>query len=492
LPKADINLDPYLGELTMYSISKIKTLLFILTVAMGSINISLAQKTGIFDVATVDIIATSSSPYLLDKPRDLDFHPTSTDTMELWVLNRGGTTSGSSVTIISNSGKPTQSGQLKKDGNAYHFMHMSTGLAFGENGDFATSPGVKDANHGGGGNPGFTGPALWSGDLSVFAEPCPGCNGSHLDMLHSSPYAKGIAHEPGTLGIGNAGNVYWVFDGSPNADIARYDFGLDHGPGQTSHAGASVQRYKGLGIVGQSLGTANSEVAMPPCHMVIDPTGWLYACDNTGSNSRVIRLDTKTTSYKNILSPPYGEGQSEYAEYNFTWEVFPTVGLNQPSGIEVAGNWLFVSDYATGEIIAYHISTKTEIGRLQTTAGIMGLKWGPEGNLWYVNATQNELVRVSGIHPPTGINDKFIDDLKVNIYPNPSDGSFTLTMNIARSQDINISVFDIRGKRIYSNYEKQLSGTYNKQIDLNDYAKGLYHLRIVTNEGVANKKVIVQ
>jgi len=91
-----------------------------------------------------------------------------------------------------------------------------------------------------------------------------------------------------------------------------------------------------------------------------------------------------------------------------------------------------------------------------------------------------------------GINDRSAYDLRITMYPNPGEGSFTLKMNIAGTQDINIDIFDLKGKRIYSDHEKHFSGIYNKQIDLSNYAKGLYHLRVVTKEGVVNRKVVVQ
>ena len=88
------------------------TVIFILLFTIGISNISLAQ--GIFKDVTFDVIATSSAPYLLDKPRDLDFHPTSTDTFELWVLNRGLPTNGSNVTIIANAGQAGQTGRYPR------------------------------------------------------------------------------------------------------------------------------------------------------------------------------------------------------------------------------------------------------------------------------------------------------------------------------------------------------------------------------------------
>lgn len=70
--------------------------------------------------------------------------------------------------------------------------------------------------------------------MSIYAEPSGG-NGSHLDMLHESPYCQGIASE--TL------NRFWVVDGNLG-DIVMYDFKADHGPGNNDHADGVVHRPK--------------------------------------------------------------------------------------------------------------------------------------------------------------------------------------------------------------------------------------------------------
>lgn len=121
----------------------------------------------------------------LDKPRDLAFAPTPAP--NLWVVNKKTEASGGSTVTYFDAGLPTQDAQLKKDQNSWHFMSLPTSIAFSYNGNFATSPGVLDANHQNGASH-FTGPALWSSDWSVYAEPSGG-NGSHLDMLHQSPLA---------------------------------------------------------------------------------------------------------------------------------------------------------------------------------------------------------------------------------------------------------------------------------------------------------------
>lgn len=330
---------------------------------------------------TYATIATSSDN--ISTPQDLDFSPSESNPDELWIINKGtenAPTYGGSTVIIHNAGKSNQSAEYRQDQNAWHFMSMPTAIAFGAKTylneyTFAISPGVFDANHAGSG---FTGPSLWSADLSVYAKPSGG-NGSHLDMLHGSPYSMGIAHEKD--------NIYWVFDGY-NKEIVRYDFGEDHGPGNDDHADAKVHRYRDVVV------TRDNTV---PSHLVVDKqTGWLYICET--SKSRVLRLNINSGNKKSNLSPINEPLEEHWEMENTEWEIFTDNNLTKPCGIEVNENRLFVSDYSTGEIIAYDVSTKAELGRIQTgAAGIMGIKVGPDGKLWFVDFLSNKVERVDPV-----------------------------------------------------------------------------------------------
>lgn len=324
--------------------------------------------------AYTEIASNSSTGGKLSAPTDLDFHPTRSN--ELWVINEGTEATGGSTVMFSNAGLSNQSYDYRKDGNSWHFMSLPTSIAFGDNGNFATSTGVLDANHQGGK---YTGPTLWPGDLSIYAiignPPTQQYNGSHLDMVHESPRSMGIANEEG--------NVYWVFDGY-YGNICRYNFSGDHGPGQDYHGDGKVHRYKEVSVV-RKPGV--------PSHMILDKaTGWLYICD--AGNERIIRLDTKSGTKKKNLTPQ--EPLAEYWEMQgAVWEVFADTNLQKPCGIDIKGNRLFVSDNATGEIIAYNTDTKSELARINTgNSGIMGIKIGSDGKVWYVNYTQNKIFRV--------------------------------------------------------------------------------------------------
>lgn len=84
------------------------------------------------------------------------------------------------------------------------------------------------------------------------------------------------------------------------------------------------------------------------------------------------------------------------------------------------------------------------------------------------------------------------DKLVLEIYPNPTANSFILELNISRKNDVKINLTNVAGQLIYSGELNQFVGIYKKQISLNEFAKGIYYLQIITNDEVINKKIIKQ
>jgi hypothetical protein len=400
-----------------------------------------------------DLIVNSSDQ--ISQPRDLDFHPNG----DLWVTNTGTENSGGSTVKVENPGVTGQTDLWEQDGNAWHFMSLPSGIAFSNNGNFATSTSVLDANHNGGS---FTGPSLWSSDPLIYAvDHGPGTNGSHLDMLHESPYSMGIASEKD--------NVFWVYDDYSN-DIVMYDFDEDHGPGNSYHDDGRVLRYQGMGLSAINHTIVN--------HLVLDNNKkWLYFVD--GGNQRVMRLDITTG---NLGGAPSWGPQETLAEYQkvvgYTWEEVVTTGLVEPAGIDLIGNKLIVTDHSNGDIIFYDVSSipATEIGRIQTNEpGIMGTVIGPNGRIWYANASLNKVVK---IEPSTviflGVEENIL--LAGNrVYPNPVESTLFFT------NDANIvQVFDITGKLVISEYNNISS------MDVSSLDKGIYLIEV---DGVKTKFV---
>ncbi len=308
----------------------------------------------------------------LATPRALAFHPDRPD--ELWTWNRA--TDGTVIYFA--PGTRSQRVDARVDAYGDHFMEEVSGAAFGAANTFATCHESRNTYNNTRPPNDFMGPALWPADLAIYARVHQNDQllGSHLDMLHGSPMCMGIAHLQG--------NQYFVFDGDAGS-LTFYDFQRDHGPGYEDHSDGIIRRYPEVRL---------TRKANVPGHMVVDADrAWLYIAD-TGA-ARVVRFDVRTGARSRTL-PLVSEPLAEYSEMmGATTEVFASQGLREPSGLALANGRLFVSDHASGEIIAFEVASKRELARVATGAqGLMGLTFGPDGKLYYVDAAANAVVRV--------------------------------------------------------------------------------------------------
>ena len=60
------------------------------------------------------------------------------------------------------------------------------------------------------------------------------------------------------------------------------------------------------------------------------------------------------------------------------------------------------------------------------------------------------------------------------------------------AQDLKVRILNIIGEELINENLEQFIGEYTKQINLSDNAKGIYFLEIETNDGIINKKLILQ
>ena len=320
----------------------------------------------------------------LDDPRDLEFHPGRAN--ELWIANRATDT----ITIVHNTGLDNQTSELRVDSHRNHFLEEVSAISFGAyhpEFDYQWGSAQESRNtYNGQGDPNdFMGPALWPSSLSHFARENQntgnGLLGSHIDMLHESPYGVGIAHD--------VDNVYWYNDGY-NGELVRYDFQADHDTGEHDHSDGIVQRYSDVQI---------NHLMGVPGHMILDKdSGILYIADPAAN--RVLWVNTDDTSFtKTDIMNQAPEPLEEYSRISgIEWGVLAT-GLNRPTGIALHEGQLFVSQYGNGQITAYDLAANgrgsTFLDEIQTSATtIMGLEFGPDGHLYYVDNGKDEVVRI--------------------------------------------------------------------------------------------------
>ena len=80
----------------------------------------------------------------------------------------------------------------------------------------------------------------------------------------------------------------------------------------------------------------------------------------------------------------------------------------------------------------------------------------------------------------------------LDVYPNPSKDVFNITFTSETVQNLKVRVLNVVGEEIILEDLQQFVGEYTKQINLQDNAKGIYFLEIETDEGIINKKLILQ
>lgn len=326
---------------------------------------------GSHDISGLSLTEIATAADGLATPRDLAFRPGYAG--QLWVVNYD----DDSVVVVFDAGTADQTASKYAGPGNYHFLSQPASLAFGEPGFMATCQEQDERTQGPNGTPpDFMGPTLWNTDLSVFD----GGHASHMDMLHNSPNAVGIAWEDG--------NAYWVFDGY-HASLTRYDFKEDHGPGGADHSDGVVARY------------VEGEVQRLPnvsSHMLYDPSTELLYVADTG-NGRIAVLDTTTGTDGQAIYPNYDQTD----QYSVDGAELSTlvdgvdIGMEAPSGLARRGDVLFVSDNANSKIFAFSLEGElvdwvdTELA----DGSLMGLAFGDDDALYMVDALSSRVLRLA-------------------------------------------------------------------------------------------------
>ena len=81
---------------------------------------------------------------------------------------------------------------------------------------------------------------------------------------------------------------------------------------------------------------------------------------------------------------------------------------------------------------------------------------------------------------------------QIRVYPNPSRDVFNISFISEEKQNLKVRLVNLLGEQLISEDLKQFIGEYTKQIDLTNKAKGIYFLEIETDDGVINKKLMLQ
>jgi len=83
-------------------------------------------------------------------------------------------------------------------------------------------------------------------------------------------------------------------------------------------------------------------------------------------------------------------------------------------------------------------------------------------------------------------------DQDISIYPNPSEGIFTISVSNLSAHTADLRIMNVIGNEILREKLTRGEGQFSKTIDLSNLAKGLYYVKLETDNFSAVRRVIIK
>lgn len=94
---------------------------------------------------------------------------------------------------------------------------------------------------------------------------------------------------------------------------------------------------------------------------------------------------------------------------------------------------------------------------------------------------------------PVRLADESVQKISLQVYPNPAADQATIHFTLAQSSHTYISVYDLSGKEIGTLLNGDLEqGDHSLSLNINHFSKGVYLVKLITDSGIENQKLIVQ
>jgi hypothetical protein len=80
----------------------------------------------------------------------------------------------------------------------------------------------------------------------------------------------------------------------------------------------------------------------------------------------------------------------------------------------------------------------------------------------------------------------------LSVYPNPCSGLLNVDFTMSNIQKVKIELISVQGSVMFTNETDNFKGKFHKQLDLSSLTKGIYMLRVTSDQGVTTKKIFLQ
>ncbi len=148
---------------------------------------------------------------------------------------------------------------------------------------------------------------------------------------------------------------------------------------------------------------------------------------------------------------------------------------------------------ASGDTLALVSNTDGD-----TSPGTAWEQW--DTGAWYAfsDASAWGMNMALGIFPvvcPNGTGNAIIDNQTgeyLGVFPNPNNGRFNVTYISNEVKDFTVNVVTIDGRTVYSESFSKNLPLFRHDFDFSQFAKGIYSLQVVSDNGTSNYKLVIQ
>jgi hypothetical protein len=146
------------------------------------------------------------------------------------------------------------------------------------------------------------------------------------------------------------------------------------------------------------------------------------------------------------------------------------------------------------------ILTGTPSGGTFTGTSVTGSQFDPSigagsydivYNFTDVNGCSGSDTVTINVNACVGVSENFAGS-GMNVYPNPNSGIFTFAAANVDAKEMTIEIVTIEGQVIKSDKHSNVQGNFSEEINMNEFANGVYFMRVTTDGSVFTQRIVKQ
>jgi hypothetical protein len=325
---------------------------------------------------------------------------------------------------------------------------------------------------------------------------------SYTETVNAEPYTNGIGG--GGYLSSNHGSIFHAYTPFTLKSVLLYAL---NGGSVTielqEEDGTVIQVFTETVPAGASRINLNFEI----------PTGYNYQLVGTNFPNGGLYRNNNSATYPyildDILSIVGATSSSSYFYYFYDWEIETENGTCTsdliPVQVTVADPDTPIAEgttICTNEVAQLTASGSGTLNWLDALGTILGT--GPnfstptltETTTFYVQASENNCTSIS---VPVEVLVESCADLSaltikntIGISPNPSNGIFLISYDLAQKNKVEIEIISTTGKRIFKKSYQDQAGENNHEISLKNVSDGIYSIIISSGQEIYTDRLVIQ